>query len=190
MSSAVRSAASDRNSANISKKLDFWWSIPQKETIIGYFGARNDPTITIIEAMEVLRSGKSLLRTLRVIQVLEFSFLLMFWKKKWLVRFMKYHIERSIFQTFWKLHCCAKSLFFELETSNCGYLFIFWIPLTVQSFSKFGQHSCKTFCKGPPFEFLVDFKTKKLQRGDPYKMFNINVVQSCWNFSQLKKIKK
>ena len=33
--------------------------------------------------------------------------------------------QRSIFQTFRKLHCCAKSLFFELETSNCGYLFIF-----------------------------------------------------------------
>ena len=23
--------------------------------------------------------------------------------------------QKSIFQTFWKLHCCAKSLFFELE---------------------------------------------------------------------------
>ena len=47
--------------------------------------------------------------------------------------------EKSIFQTFWKLHCCTKSLFFELETSNCGYLLIFWFPLTVQSFSKIGQ---------------------------------------------------
>ena len=25
--------------------------------------------------------------------------------------------------------------------------------------------------------------------GDPYKMYNINVVQSCWNFAQLSKIK-
>ena len=33
--------------------------------------------------------------------------------------------KRAIFQTFWKLHCCAKSLFLELETSNCGYLLIF-----------------------------------------------------------------
>ena len=24
--------------------------------------------------------------------------------------------ERSIFQTFWKVHCCTKSLFFEFET--------------------------------------------------------------------------
>ena len=34
-------------------------------------------------------------------------------------------LERSIFQTFWKLHCCAKFLFIELETSNFGYLLIF-----------------------------------------------------------------
>ena len=55
---------------------------------------------------------------------------------------LKYDIsgKRSIFQTFWKLHCCAKFLFFELETSNFGYLLIFSIPLTVQSFSKIGQH--------------------------------------------------
>ena len=33
--------------------------------------------------------------------------------------------ERSIFQTFWKLHCCAKFLFIELETSNFGYLLVF-----------------------------------------------------------------
>ena len=30
---------------NISKKLDFWWSIPQKGTSIGHFGAKNDPSI-------------------------------------------------------------------------------------------------------------------------------------------------
>ena len=33
--------------------------------------------------------------------------------------------ERAIFQTFWKVHCCAKFLFFELETSKIGYLLIF-----------------------------------------------------------------
>ena len=49
-------------------------------------------------------------------------------------------LKRSIFQTFWKLHCCAKFLFIELETSNIGYLLIFLFPLTVQSFSKIGQH--------------------------------------------------
>jgi hypothetical protein len=30
-----------------------------------------------------------------------------------------------IFQTFWKVHCVTKSLLFELETSNFGYLLIF-----------------------------------------------------------------
>ena len=34
-------------------------------------------------------------------------------------------LQRSIFQTFWKPHCVTKSLFFELETSNFGYLLIF-----------------------------------------------------------------
>ena len=36
-----------------------------------------------------------------------------------------YVLERSIFQIFWKPHCCTKSLFLELETSNFGYLLIF-----------------------------------------------------------------
>ena len=31
----------------ISEKLEFWWSIPQKITIIGYFGASDDQTIGI-----------------------------------------------------------------------------------------------------------------------------------------------
>ena len=33
--------------------------------------------------------------------------------------------KRSIFQIFWRLHCCAKFLSFELKTSNFGYLLIF-----------------------------------------------------------------
>ena len=41
-------------------------------------------------------------------------------------------VERSIFQTFWKPHYCAKCLFIELETSNFGYLLIFYFPLTLQ----------------------------------------------------------
>jgi hypothetical protein len=48
--------------------------------------------------------------------------------------------KRSIFQTFWKDDCCAKFLFFELETLNFGYLFIFKFSLTVQSFRKIRQH--------------------------------------------------
>ena len=49
-------------------------------------------------------------------------------------------VKRAIFQTFWKDDCCTKSLFFKLETSNCVYLLIFLFSLTVQSFSKIGQH--------------------------------------------------
>ena len=33
--------------------------------------------------------------------------------------------ERSIFQTYWKAYCFTKSLFFELESPNSGYLIIF-----------------------------------------------------------------
>ena len=48
-------------------------------------------------------------------------------------------VERSIFQTFWKDDCCDKFFFFELETSNFGYLLIFEFSMTVQSFRKIGQ---------------------------------------------------
>ena len=33
--------------SDISEKLDFWWSIPKKMTIIGHFGAIDDQTIRI-----------------------------------------------------------------------------------------------------------------------------------------------
>ena len=41
----------------------------------------------------------------------------------WVFEDLKF--KRSIFQTFWRLHCCANFLFFELDTSNFGYLLIF-----------------------------------------------------------------
>ena len=37
-------------------------------------------------------------------------------------------IKRSIFQTFWKKHSCAKFLSFELETSNFGSSYVFSSP--------------------------------------------------------------
>ena len=72
--------------SDISEKLDFWWSIPQKGTDIDRLSARDDPTIRIsifwqneaveaieatevveavevIEAAEVLKPGKSVLMT-------------------------------------------------------------------------------------------------------------------------------
>jgi hypothetical protein len=53
---------------------------------------------------------------------------------------VKVTFKRAIFQTFWKTYSCTKSMFFELDTSNCGYLLIFLFSLSVQSFSKIGQH--------------------------------------------------
>ena len=34
-------------------------------------------------------------------------------------------VERSIFQTFWKLHCCPIPLSFEIMTSNFGSSYVF-----------------------------------------------------------------
>ena len=49
------------------------------------------------------------------------------------------HLSKEYFPTFWKQYCCAKFLFFELETSNFGYLLIILFSLVVQSFKKIGQ---------------------------------------------------
>ena len=47
---------------------------------------------------------------------------LTFWIQNW-------HISGKIQVTFWRLRCCAKSLFFELETSNFGSSYVFSSPL-------------------------------------------------------------
>ena len=89
----------------ISEKLDFLWSIPQKITSIGYFGASDGQTIRIRkffwenwgleaveasevaeaaevnEAAEVLKVQKITTEDFRVIQAFEIRFILMFWKK-------------------------------------------------------------------------------------------------------------
>ena len=49
-------------------------------------------------------------------------------------------VQRSIFQTFWNPNSCINSLFFELETSNFGYLIIFPILLSCAKFQQLGQH--------------------------------------------------
>ena len=59
---------------------------------------------------------------------------------KVLANMQKFFFKRSIFQIFWRVHCCAKFLSFELEISNFGYLLIFKFSLTMQSFRKMGQH--------------------------------------------------
>ena len=95
--------------------------------------------------------------------------------------------KRAIFQTIWKLHCCTKSLIFELDTSNCGYLHIFWFPLIGRSFNKIGQHWYQTFYMGPPFEFLVNCKIKKHQRGAIIK-YLISMLSNLANSHNLKSL--
>ena len=61
-------------------------------------------------------------------------------------------IKKSIFQTFWKPHCCAKFfvyLFRDLKFWLSRYLLILKFSLTLQSFSKIGQTRYLTFYKGP-----------------------------------------
>ena len=41
--------------SDISEKLDFWWSIPQKGTDIGHLGARDDPTIKLSKCFDEMR---------------------------------------------------------------------------------------------------------------------------------------
>ena len=63
------STASSGRVSDISEKLDFWWSIPQKGTGIGHLGARDDQTIRIsnfFDGMRLLRS----LRPLRLLRLL------------------------------------------------------------------------------------------------------------------------
>ena len=100
------------------------------------------------------------------------------------------YLQRSIFQTFWKPDFGARFLFIELDTSNFGYLLIFWFCWTVQSLRKTGQYLHYTFYKGPPFDVFCLCNLPKIQRGDPCKMCNINVVQSFSIFAQFSKIKK
>ena len=58
--------------------------------------------------------------------------------------------QRAIFQTFWKPDCCTKSLFFELKTSNFGYLLNFAKPCKVSA--RLDNTDIRHFI----IEFLVD----------------------------------
>ena len=109
---------------NISEKLDFWWSIPQRGTSIGHFGARNDQTIMIRNLLEeiglvrlvrptrlprllrsmrlqrFLGSWKSLLRTSESSRFLNSMIkgqILMFWKKIFFDIIMKIPLNFSNF---------------------------------------------------------------------------------------------
>ena len=55
--------------SDISKKLDFWRSIPQKGTGSGHLGARDDQTIRISKFFDEMRLSRSL-RPLRLLRPL------------------------------------------------------------------------------------------------------------------------
>ena len=101
----------------------------------------------------------------------------------WIHEKSMYGHKRCIFQIFWRLHCCAKFLSFELETSNFGYLIIFWFSLTMQSFRNIWQHLYQDILQWSPFDVFCFCDSPKIQRGDHCKMSNINVVQSFWNLA-------
>ena len=72
--------------------------------------------------------------------------------------------------------------------SNQFCLFVcFFLLMHMQSFIILDNIDIRRVIRIPPFGRLKNQKTSK---GDPYKMSNINVVQSCWNFAHLKKLKK
>ena len=89
------------------------------------------------------------------------------WGKRFSEFTIEYLSKRSIFQTFWKPDFGARFLCIALDASNFGYLLIFLFCWTVQSLRKIGQHLYYTFYKGPPFEFLVNYKNKKTSKGGP-----------------------
>ena len=122
----------------ISEKLDFWWSNPQKLASIDYFSASNDQTIRIRnffwgnwaleaveaskveqaaevnEAAEVSKAWKITTEDFRVIKILEFSFILMFWR----ISFFWYNHEISywILATFLSEAVEASQWHFFLKT--------------------------------------------------------------------------
>ena len=92
--------------------------------------------------------------------------------------------KRSIFQTFWRLHCCPKFLFFELETSNSGLFFHFvWLCKVSE---RLDNIYIRHFTRAPPLMLIVFLIYQKFKG----KLSTINVVQSFWNFAQSSKMKK
>ena len=102
--------------SDISEKLDFWWSILQKGTVVGHLGASDDQTIIISNFLmkwgcwghwghwgcwghwgrwgcRGFKAKKTTTEDLRIIQVLAFNFILMFWKTIFMRKIMKYHVE-------------------------------------------------------------------------------------------------
>ena len=111
-------------------KLDFWWSIPQKMTSIGYFGASYDQTIRIrlqrplrpISLKRFLMPEKSLLRTSESSKLLNsiiLRFYLDFLKKKSFDRIIKrIMLNFSIFSVSGQWGCVRSGINFNYSGSH------------------------------------------------------------------------
>ena len=76
------------------------------------------------------------------------------------------------------LSLLKRSLVFELETSNFGYLFTFSFAGLCKVFARLDNIGIRHFIK-VPLSIFGRLKNQNTAKGDPYKMSNINVVQSC-----------
>ena len=136
----LASTASVRNRANISKKLDFWWSIPQKAPALGILvpgmiqpsqsvmflmkwgckvieAMEVVEAVEVIEAAEVLRSGKSLLRTLESSRFLNSA---LFWCFEKILTWKIHEISYWNLPPFWSE---------AVEASWCYFFENWWMKL-------------------------------------------------------------
>ena len=75
-------------------------------------------------------------------------------------------VKRSIFQIFWRLHCCAKFLSFELETSNFGDLF-FFIFFDYAKFQKDWTTFILDILQWSPLWIFGESQKQKTSKGGP-----------------------
>ena len=122
-----------------SEKLGFWWSISQKMTSIGYFGAIDDQdqwvfwgnrafeaveasevaeAAKVIEAKKISKGWKTTIEVFKVIQVLEFNSL-----RTNITLFRKFFFDRI-----WKKSCWILATFLSeaVEASLCHF-FKYWL---------------------------------------------------------------
>ena len=139
--------------------MNFSWSVPQKRTSFDHFGARDDPTITISNIFDekgckdhwghggccACRGSKVLKITtedFRVIQVLEFRFILMFWK------ILIWYIHEI---SYWNL---PPFLLEAVEASWCYFLENWWMklkcPLLLKPLANLVQEKFQSFYPSEP----------------------------------------
>ena len=75
--------------------------------------------------------------------------------------------KRSIFQTFWRLHCCTNCLFFDLEISNFGDLLIFFILSDCAKHQKDWTKFIIDILQGSPIWIFGRLQKQKTSKGGP-----------------------